>query len=66
MTPRSSYLKSSSRRLLICRTILQVQGKSFNNLCSGLIVILVLRKLTRFCRFSERIGIAEIFLSLSP
>lgn len=30
MTPRSSYLKSSSRRLLICRTILQVQGKSLN------------------------------------
>ena len=30
MAPRSSYLKSSSRRLLICRTILQVQGKSFN------------------------------------
>lgn len=30
MTPRSSYLKSSSRRLLICRTILQVQRKSFN------------------------------------
>ena len=29
MTPRSSYLKSSSRRLLICRTI-QVQGKSLN------------------------------------
>ena len=30
MAPRSSYLKSSSQRLLICRIVLHVQGRSTN------------------------------------
>ena len=59
MTPRSSYLKSSSRRLLVCRIVYMCKEDLPINLCSGLIVMLVLRKLTRICelelsRFSSR------------
>ena len=30
MAPRSSYLKSSSQRLLVCRIVLHVQGRATN------------------------------------